>query len=371
MTMETKRRFVLNVVVVVFALAIFYISVRYILPLIMPFVIAFCISAFLQKPIDWLSKLTKGRRKGWAILVTSLFFIIIGGGLSYVLYLLGGSIAEIAADSPVFIQNVAAEIANATEGTLNDFIALLPDKIEASLMQYAQSISKNLSETLFELAQKYSAQLISLAGFLGSYAKSIPGIIVAVVMTVVGTFFICPDYRGIKQFVLKLFPENKRNKARRIKHCIVDTVYKLLKTYATLMLITFVELMIGFLIINFCGYSIGYIPIIAALISLIDILPVLGVGTVLIPWAVIGVLMGEWVLAIMILILYVVIWIVRYYLEPKFVGERFDVHPIITLLAIYVGGKLLGVLGVFLLPLTIIVIKRLNDVGLFKLFKTE
>ena len=125
------------------------------------------------------------------------------------------------------------------------------------------------------------------------------------------------------------------------------------------MFITFVELVLGLSLINLLGININHIIPIALLISFIDILPVLGVGAVLIPWALISMLNGHSALGIALLILYAIITVVRNILEPRLVGQRFGLHPIATLFAIYIGGKLFGVIGVFLLPLTIIIIKQL------------
>ena len=370
MKKSLQREVAIPIVTWAILIALYYCTVKYALPFLFPFLLAFVIAGVLQKPIRFFARKTKTSKKLWAIILSLLFFLTIGAGVAYLAYYIGNTVYNIILGIPDFVTSVSEELSSATEGRFSRIIAFLPDQWEAEIIVFAEKLSDDFFGGLQEILVSSFSQLASMLSNIGigeaavNMPVKIASVIVGIVMTVIGTFFLAIDFEGFKQTILKLFPPKYRETAVKIKNTVFTTILKMVKTYATLMLITFVELLIGFTILRFAGMRIPYIPIIAAATAVVDILPILGVGTVLIPWAVISMLLGRWVPAIMILILYAIIWTARNFIEPKIVGDSFGVHPIFMLLAIYTGGKLLGILGIFLLPLTIVIIKKLSDAQL-------
>ena len=118
-------------------------------------------------------------------------------------------------------------------------------------------------------------------------------------------------------------------------------------------MLTVAELTIGFFLLK-----IKYAPLLALAIAIVDLLPVLGTGAVLIPWGIIWLLIGKIPLGISILVLYAIITVVRNFAEPKIIGGQIGIHPLFTLIAMFVGIKFFGVLGVFILPISLIVIVK-------------
>ena len=149
-----------------------------------------------------------------------------------------------------------------------------------------------------------------------------------------------------------------------VKHYFVDSVFKILRVYALLMILTFIELSIGLSILR-----VNNAIAVAGLIALIDILPVLGTGGILVPWAVIEAILGNYLFAIGIIIMYLIITVVRNVLEPKIVGNQIGLHPIATLISMYIGNKVMGILGIFLFPMIVITLKKLNSTNKIHLFK--
>jgi predicted PurR-regulated permease PerM len=125
-----------------------------------------------------------------------------------------------------------------------------------------------------------------------------------------------------------------------------------------LFFITFAELFIAFLIIR-----IEYSFVIALLIALIDVLPVLGAGAVLIPWGIISMVFGNYSVGIPILISYAVITVVRQIIEPRIVGKFIGLPPLAALASMYIGLKLMGVIGLFVFPVGAIVVKRVLEIA--------
>ena len=111
------------------------------------------------------------------------------------------------------------------------------------------------------------------------------------------------------------------------------------------------------------GYDTGNILTNALVISLIDILPVLGTGTVLIPWGLFEMVTGQWTLGLLLLGMFAVIGTVRNFLEPRFIAEHLELHPFFTLASVYIGRKLFGAAGILVMPLAMLLVKRLREVN--------
>jgi predicted PurR-regulated permease PerM len=137
---------------------------------------------------------------------------------------------------------------------------------------------------------------------------------------------------------------------------------KYIKAYLIILLMTFSELLIGFFILK-----IPYALTLASVIAIIDILPVLGVGTVLIPWGIVLIILGDSFLAAGIFILYGIIWVVRQIVEPRIVGKSMGLSPLITLAAMYIGYSSIGYGGLFVFPIAAMILKCLYDIGMFKI----
>ena len=134
-----------------------------------------------------------------------------------------------------------------------------------------------------------------------------------------------------------------------------------LKAQAILILVSFIISLIGLYIYSWVGFNIKY-PLLAALgIGFIDALPILGSGTVMVPWAIISACKGDLTLGIAILVLWLIMSVIRQIIEPKIVSGQLGVHPIFTLVAMYTGFKFCGVLGLFVGPIILIVLKNIFE----------
>ncbi len=362
---DRRFRFIVNTVFFALLAALFYASLKFILPLVLPFVIAFACAAALQRPIQLLSsRLRRIPQKLTASAVILLSLATIGTAAVLIIGGIAGELSGFINDLPDMLATFADRISSG-QTSASGFI----DKLPPSLRKYASELYSRLSEDipglLLSAAEGLSGLLIDSFGAIGSFAMRLPSFIITVLITVVSIFFIGLDYDSARHAIAEITPASLKARIVKIKECSADTVLCLLKTYAFLMLLTFSELAVGFAFFNLIGANIPYPVPLALLTSVVDILPVLGVGTVLIPWAVFDFIAGNIARGIMLLILYAVVVIIRNILEPKLIGSRFGLHPVITLLAIYTGGKLFGFIGVFLLPLSVIVAKRLRDSGVF------
>lgn len=110
---------------------------------------------------------------------------------------------------------------------------------------------------------------------------------------------------------------------------------------------------------------IPYAVFVALAIAVFDILPVLGTGGILLPWAVVLIIIGNVPLAIGIFVLYVVVTAIRNTIEPKIVGRQIGLHPLATLIAMFIGLKFFGIIGVFVFPVTLAILANMEKNGMF------
>ena len=136
--------------------------------------------------------------------------------------------------------------------------------------------------------------------------------------------------------------------------------------YMLIMTITFGELLLGLLFLR-----VDYAVLIALVVAVLDILPIIGTGTILIPWGIIEIIKANYALGAGILVLCAVISVVREVIEPRIVGSRLGLSPLLSLVLMYAGLKLFGVLGMFVVPLTMIYLKFLNDTDRIALWRSD
>ncbi len=180
----------------------------------------------------------------------------------------------------------------------------------------------------------------------------------------VASIFLSIDYHNVLSFILRQVPDRHSETISFVRSICTNTLFKLLRAYGLLMFITFVELSIGFTLLR-----IPYALLLAALIALVDILPVLGTGTVLVPWAFIALIMGEVKMFIGLGIIYIIVTIVRNVLEPRLVSMQIGLNPLVTLFFMFLGLRAIGLLGMLLFPLIVMVLVQLHESGKIRIWK--
>jgi len=204
-----------------------------------------------------------------------------------------------------------------------------------------------------------------LLGMAGNAAFSLPSILISVIICVVSTLFMLFDWDRIMDFIYLQLSRRNSDLTHKIVHQSGKTIKQYILSYGLILTITFTELSIGFLLIGFDNAF-----LLAALISVFDILPVLGCGGVLIPWMIISFIIGNTANGVGLLLLYMVVTIVRNATEPKIVGKQVGLHPLATLMSMVVVSSLMGGVGLFGLPIALAVITKMNRDGVIHLFKT-
>ena len=229
------------------------------------------------------------------------------------------------------------------------------DNLDPALVEGITDITMSFGKSIADIITKVST---GFAKYISSVVSSVPSMFIIIMFSIISSYFVAIDYNLIATFIARQFPKKVSETIFEVKNQVVGTLFKLIKSYTILISMTFVELSIGFIILKISN------PLqLAFLIAIVDILPILGTGGILIPWSIVSLIRGDLYLGIGIAILYVVVLIVRNIVEPKLVGKQIGLHPLIMLMCMYIGIKLFGFLGIFILPLILIILINLNKVG--------
>ncbi|MBQ7779065.1 MAG: sporulation integral membrane protein YtvI [Clostridia bacterium] len=341
-----------NLVLIAYAVVITvgaYIFIKFLLAPLLPFIIAYTVALFLRPTVDRICLRTHIPKKVAAFGTVAFVFTVIFA-LSW-----------------IFFGRMASELSDMTRGLTDGGADFIENMIRSGdgVMKKIPILSKIENQKALEIVKQATANM--LEGALSSFSakipdaimcfvSSLPGILLFLITLVVSTFYLAADIASLNRFAVRLVPREKRHRIFKIKKKLMRAVRKYVKAYAIILLITGVQLFIGFMILK-----IPYALTLSVLIALIDILPVLGVGTVLVPWSIVLYMMGNSYTATGLLIIFGIIWLVRQVSEPKIVGESVGVSPLITLLSMYIGFKLIGFSGLFIFPIGAIIAKSVYD----------
>lgn len=357
MEYEKRRKFIINFVYLAIIAFIVFIVIKYGIGLITPFIFAFLISYFIRRPAKFISDKLKIPYKLVALLLVFVFYCAVLLLLSMIGVKIVSSVIDIIYKLPYMYYSHIEPFLVLTFENIEEWIL----RMDPAYVETANDIFNQITRTL---GQSITGLSMKTVAFLSGYASSLPGLFIKILLMIISTFFIAGDYEKLSEFVYRQFSGKGKALIISIKQYIVGTLFVCIRSYALIMCITFVELSIGLSIIK-----VGNPILIAFLISVFDILPVLGTGGIMIPWTIITAIQGNIPMALALLVLYLIITVIRNILEPKIVGSQIGLHPVVTLISMFVGAQLFGVIGLFGFPITLSLLRHLNDTGTIKLFK--
>lgn len=321
-------------------LAIFY----------LPFLIAYIVYKLVKKPIDFLNKKLKFPRGLASILSIILFIGVVGSLLYALLAVFVKELITLSQDFSYLIPEIYTNITTLVSRFLYFFEHLnLSDQLILSMQNSFFTLIENVLTSLKD-------GVAAVANFLVNAVVSFPQMLIYVIITILATFFICSDSDYIRESIESHVPGKWMTKLYNIMNGLIKSLGGYLKAQGIMITITFCELFIFFNV-----YRMKYALILAITIAIIDALPILGTGTVLIPWAIFNLAVGNYKLAIFLIILYLFVLVVRQLIEPRVVASQIGVYPLLTLLAMYTGVKLIGLFGVIVGPIVLIIAKNVLE----------
>ena len=330
-------------------LGLIYLGFKYALPLFMPFLLGFLVSVLLRAPAGFISaKLRISRRLVTTLLVT-LFYILLA-----VLALLIGTELFNFARTAVSRFNTVIE---PTVETLVEAASRLTRRLDPNVVSVLEGLVNSFLLSLRSKVAEISTRLVT------GLMSVVPSSFLNVLFMIIATYFISLDFGLLRWAVARRIREENYNKIIAGLDYCKATVGKLLRSYILIMCITFVEQAIGLTVLG-----VEYSLLIAMAIAVFDILPVVGSGTVMLPWAAISLITGDMKRGVGMLILYVIITVIRQIIEPRIVGDHVGLHPLLTLMCMFVGLRIFGGVGLLGLPILCAVLVGLERDGVITLF---
>lgn len=320
-----------------------------------PFLIAIVIALSLENVISFVVKKTKLPKKLTGVLLVFITYGLIG----FAIYLLISKL----------IKEVVVISGNIPE--IYDYMVDMYKVIYLKYISLMQNIPAVMSDRIYDGGIKILEQgTLFISNFLNGvldFIMFMPSILIYIIVTFLATLFLVTDRRTLAKYVQDILPKNFVRKFISIMKSTLKSLGQYLRAQLTIISITFLELLIAFLIIK-QPYPLTF----ALMIALIDALPILGTGTVLVPWALYSIIIGNLPFAIALAVIYLVILVVRQLVEPKIVSNELGVHPFLTLVAMYIGFKTFGLIGMIIGPVVMVIFKNvfshLFEAGYFKNF---
>lgn len=321
-------------------------TVDFLIPIILPFILAGILAILIDPVIDVLSGRLKFAR-GWAVfLVLSVTFI----GIVAVLVLISSRL--------IFeLSKLSKSIPDIREYLSLFFVNELIQKVQIfyTNMELPPEALENIEEAVSGIATTLKGVVSVTIGKIIAFFASLPNILMVLLITIIATFFFSLDKSKIQKVIFKTLPKRWEPKVRSVYISLSRALVGYLRAQITLMTITAIVTAIGLYLLG-----IAYSLTVGLLTGFVDILPVLGPGAVFVPWIIWVLVLGKVKLAISLFVLYVIIIVIRQIIEPKIVAENIGIHPLATLAAVFIGLKVLGIIGMIVGPALIVVIRAIK-----------
>lgn len=325
---------------------------------LLPFILSLVLSLIIVPIAEKLEKKTHKTRKLWAVLLLVLSLLLVSLICVYAVDRLIYEIENLGKNL-IADKDKISEFFNSFNKKIEELGDRLPFIEALEGIEGLEGVVGNAGELITDaIVGEIGAIAQRLPGHALKLAMSLPEAIVFIFAFILSAFYFCIDSERIERTAVSLIPEDKREGALRIRQRMGEAALSFVRAYLLIMLITFSELFAGLSIMR-----VKYAFLLSLVIAVVDILPVLGSGTFLIPWAVISFATHDIGRGTGLLILYGIMTIVRQLIEPKIVGNSIGVHPLATLISMYAGLKLFGFIGLVGAPAIVLLIKSLNSKG--------
>ena len=329
-------------------LGLVFMGFKYVLPLLMPFLLGFLFSALLRAPARFLSGKLKINRQLVTTLLVTLFFLL----LAVLALLVGSQLVNFARTA---VSRFNTVIMPAVE-QLSDLVSKWTKRFDPNVISVLEGVTNSALLSLRDKIGEISTEVVT------GIMSTVPSSLLNVIFMIIATYFISLDFGFLRWAVARRIPEESYHKITASLDYCRTTVGRLLRSYVLIMGITFLEQAVGLTILG-----VEYSVLIAMAIAVFDILPVVGSGTIMLPWAVISLVTGDYKRGVGLLILYAVITVIRQIIEPRIVGDQVGLHPLLTLACMFVGYRVFGGVGLLGLPFLCAVLVGLERDGVITL----
>lgn len=300
-----------------------------------PFVIGWVIAAIAAPLVNWLEKRLRIVKK----LGSALIVILVLAAIILALYF---GISRLVSEISDLIRNFPEMYAQLESGlrqighTMSGIFERLPSGVQNGW----NTVVENLDEYMGNLVSNISEPTMTVAG---NIAKRVPNYLIGFIVTVMSAYFFIVQREEVLGWLRKVSPQSVQKRMSFVMDNLRYAVGGYFKAQFKIMGIVFLILLVGLGVLGT-----GYFVLVALLIAFLDFLPFFGTGTAMIPWAVYEFFMGDYKTTAALLVIYVITQLVHQLLQPKLVGDSVGLNPLVTLLLLYIGYRLGGVLWMIL-----------------------
>ena len=323
-----------------------------ILDLFSPFILAFITAMILAPVVRRFTKKLGKVRKFWSMLFVILLILSLTGLLCFAVYYLFSQISDLVGSWNAIQVSVTT--------LLNDFAFFLERNLRLPSPDIEAYALELLQKAVGWLTEKISSWAPTVVTGVGSLASGIANFLISLLFFLVGAYFMTSDYPSLRDKISAWVPDIIQPHVRHIKAAMGTAMFGYLKAQ---LILSGVVTLIVFLALLIWGQK--YSILIAIFCGIIDLVPFFGSGTVLVPWAVVELFLGNYTKTLFLVLLALVLFLFRKLAEPKVVGNQTGLSPLLSLISIYVGMKLGGVIGMILAPILCMILISLNRVGFF------
>ena len=301
----------------------------------MPFVIGWIIAMIANPLVRFLEKRLKMVRKHSSALIIISVLALVVVAVYFGVGLLIREGMNLIKDLPVIIEELQLNIQD-TIKNLDGLSQLLPASTKDFLGDFGNSVSRAITTAV-------SGIDVSTLGAAGSLVKNVADLFLMAIITILSAYFFIADREKLVAGIKAVAPESLKEQFDLIKVNFIEALAAYFKAQFKIMLIMVVILFVGFELLK-----VHYSFFLAILVAFLDFLPFFGTGTILWPWIVMDLIGGEYFHAVCLAILYLVCQLVHQILQPKLVGDGIGLSPLATLLFMFIGYRVKGVLGMIL-----------------------
>ena len=342
----------IRIVLTVGGLALLLLVGRPLISLFMPFVLAFLLAWLLNPLVRTLQKRVGLSRRLISLLLVLLIFGVAGGVLTAFCYSIANEVISLANNWQVIWEGFQVVMEQVVD-YCSKLFELLPHQV-------GTWVNGILEEFISWFQTAVPNWLTGFASHAGNLAMSVPSFAVALVVFIMGSYFITADYPHIRFLVTRRMSCEVRGFFRQMKSTAMAAFGGYVRAQLILSLVVFFILLAGFVLIK-QPYSV----LLAFLLAVLDFIPIVGAGTVMVPWAFIALVTGDFRSALELMVIWGAIALFRRVGEPKILGDQTGLSPILSLVSIYVGMRLAGVLGMILGPIVCLVVINIGKTGVF------
>lgn len=330
MNHEKIRRYTDLVVLVIGAGFLSYLFFKHVLLYLLPFLIGWFIAFAMRPPAARLAPKLRMKPKVLRLLMTVTLYLVLLGAASVGVWLLSREVWGLLAGLGEGDSSLKEFISGLT-GTNGFFGRLFGD------------FGDYVADALYRVAM---SMLSVLGSGLSSVISAVPKVLFFLLISVIASAYFAIGLEEINAAVKRVVPKSVFDLGVKLKDGFLDALFKYMRSYLLLLVITFFEMLIGLFLIRA-----PYPLIMAIVIAILDLMPVIGVGAALIPWGIWSFFVGKTPFGIGLLVLFIAHTVFRQVIEPKIVGKNLGVHPLLTLVFIYVGYSVFGIVGLLLVPI--------------------